>query len=255
MALKKCNECGEQISGSAKACPKCGKPQTSRATKLIALLFIIAVGGAIIFPSSDEKQKTVAVRPAPETKQQPAVKLSPEEEAKRSADEEAARKKEAAERAEKMMEEARSLFGWKSGSYIDSVSGKKIYQSQARSINSFELGSPYKGQQRALLVARNHPRWGKNIFISVEKGQLICDFDNCNVSVRFDDGSVSKYKVTKPSDHSSDTLFISNHDGFVSNLVKSKQVYIELTFFREGTRTVTFMTDGFVRPSADTIKD
>ena len=50
MAMKKCKECGEEISSSAKKCPKCGKDQRNFFMKhpvlyTILILIIIAVAG------------------------------------------------------------------------------------------------------------------------------------------------------------------------------------------------------------------
>lgn len=51
MAMKKCKECGEEISSSAKKCPKCGKDQRNFFMKhpvlyKILILIIIAVAGS-----------------------------------------------------------------------------------------------------------------------------------------------------------------------------------------------------------------
>lgn len=51
MAMKKCKECGEEISSSAKKCPKCGKDQRNFFMKhpvlyTILILIIIAVVGS-----------------------------------------------------------------------------------------------------------------------------------------------------------------------------------------------------------------
>ena len=46
MAMKKCKECGEEISSSAKKCPKCGKDQRNFFMKhpiLYTILIIIVV--------------------------------------------------------------------------------------------------------------------------------------------------------------------------------------------------------------------
>ena len=42
MAMKKCKECGEEISSSAKTCPKCGKKQGG-ISKIILVLIILVV--------------------------------------------------------------------------------------------------------------------------------------------------------------------------------------------------------------------
>ena len=43
MAMKSCKECGEQVSSSAKECPKCGKDQRNFFAKHKILTFILAV--------------------------------------------------------------------------------------------------------------------------------------------------------------------------------------------------------------------
>jgi hypothetical protein len=62
MALKKCKECGHEISSNAKACPNCGKPQTKNSTigcLLIVILFIIFI---IV---SNNKTDTTKTNPEP----------------------------------------------------------------------------------------------------------------------------------------------------------------------------------------------
>lgn len=47
MAMKKCKECGEEISSSAKVCPKCGKKQKSLKGIIIATVLILIIIGAM----------------------------------------------------------------------------------------------------------------------------------------------------------------------------------------------------------------
>ncbi len=42
MAMKKCKECGEEISSSAKTCPKCGKKQGG-ISKIILILLVLVI--------------------------------------------------------------------------------------------------------------------------------------------------------------------------------------------------------------------
>lgn len=56
MALKKCKECGEQISTKADACPKCGAKsakKTSAFTWLALILIVLVVWAANMSPSSN----------------------------------------------------------------------------------------------------------------------------------------------------------------------------------------------------------
>lgn len=43
MAMKKCKECGEEVSSSAKVCPKCGKDQRNFFMKHKVITFILAI--------------------------------------------------------------------------------------------------------------------------------------------------------------------------------------------------------------------
>ncbi|MFZ1989931.1 MAG: hypothetical protein WAW96_09185 [Alphaproteobacteria bacterium] len=61
------------------------------------------------------------------------------------------------------------------------------------STNTVNFGFPYGGPQHATLTLRSHPRYGKSILLSVEKGQFICGIESCSVSVRFDDGKAKDY--------------------------------------------------------------
>lgn len=55
MALKKCKECGAEISAAAKACPKCGAPSPAQALQSLGCaltiigLIIIAIVIAVFF--------------------------------------------------------------------------------------------------------------------------------------------------------------------------------------------------------------
>lgn len=54
MAIKKCKECGAEISSSAKKCPKCGKDRTHPVLRGVLLAFlIIGVIGAAVGPSDE----------------------------------------------------------------------------------------------------------------------------------------------------------------------------------------------------------
>jgi hypothetical protein len=56
MALKKCKDCGNSVSSSAKACPQCGAPMQSRGVisslaRLFVIVFVIIPIGIAIFMS------------------------------------------------------------------------------------------------------------------------------------------------------------------------------------------------------------
>lgn len=152
----------------------------------------------------------------------------------------------AAEAESRAAEALRSAHGWQTETGADKMSNKSYVTRSALSINSFNLSFPYQGQQHARLIVRKHPRWGLDVFIEIERGQLICDFDDCTINVRFDDGPIKVFRVNKPSDHSSETFFLANVPSFVAQLTKAKKTFVELTFFQNNSHTAEFLTEGFM---------
>ncbi len=79
MALKKCKDCGEQVSTSATACPKCGAPIKKRISGCAAILVIglvLIVIGIVIRSISGPSPATPSSSSEPPTKEQVADNLA-----------------------------------------------------------------------------------------------------------------------------------------------------------------------------------
>lgn len=113
-----------------------------------------------------------------------------------------------------------------------------------RSLNEIEFGFPYQGRQRMTLMLRVHPKYGKNVILSIERGQFLCRIDGCAASVRFDQGKPETYSASEPADNSTTYLFIGNYDRFLTGLRKSKKVSVEAQFYQEGSPVFEFDTSG-----------
>ena len=107
-----------------------------------------------------------------------------------------------------------------------------------------EMSHAHTRARSGLLELRIHPRYGKDVILSIEHGQFLCGIDPCNVIVRFDQGAPQTYTALRPADHSTTVLFIRNYDRFLANLRKSRQVYIEAQFYQEGPRVFEFDVAG-----------
>jgi hypothetical protein len=115
-----------------------------------------------------------------------------------------------------------------------------IKRATVRSLNEVEFDFPYRGPQRAELQLRSHPKYGKDVILSIDKGQFLCGFRNCQVSVRFDNGKAHNFSAVEPADHRSTTLFLRGYDRFLVSARKAKKVYIEALFYQQGTRVFEF---------------
>lgn len=141
-------------------------------------------------------------------------------------------------------QQQKAAQSWVYSDATDKMSGKPIKFADIHSSNEFSLGPPYEGAQRATLRLRTHPRFGKDVMLSISRGQFMCTSSDCSVTARFDDGKPLTFTANEPADHSSNMLFIDNHDRFVAGARKARRLLIEVRFFREGNRTMEFDVQG-----------
>jgi predicted nucleic acid-binding Zn ribbon protein len=207
MALTKCKECGHLISRSATACPNCGAKikRTSLFTKIVAVVFgFVAL---LMYLGHKSGEKYQAQQAAQQAAQREAEQIG---------------------------------LKWNYQESDEKMGRGKIKSAFVKSLNQVEFGFPYQGAQRATLQLRNHPKYGKDVILIIERGQFLCQIDVCNIAVRFGDGEPQTFRASEPTDHSTEVLFINDHDRFVANTKKVKKVYIEAQFFQEGTRVFEF---------------
>ena len=137
---------------------------------------------------------------------------------------------------------------WEYKNYEDKASGKTAFKASLLSENKINLSFPYQGSQNGTLSVRNHPRWGKNIYLKIEQGQILSidgySFDNKYFLVRFDDGDVKKWNYVGSSDQSSDIIFISNEKKFLKQLTAANKIYITINLYQDGQYTFVFDPKG-----------
>ena len=137
---------------------------------------------------------------------------------------------------------------WEYTDYIDEASGKTAYKASLLSENKINLSFPYSGSQNGTLSVRNHPRWGKDIYLKIKKGQILSidgySYDNKYFLVRFDDGDVKKWNYVGSTSQSSDIIFISNEKKFLKKLTNSNKIYITINIYQDGQNTFVFDSKG-----------
>ena len=152
-------------------------------------------------------------------------------------------KKEKAEREEKRL--AASYPKWAYRSNTEAMTSKTAKYATVRSINSLNFGFPYSGSQKATLTIRNHPTYGKDVLLSIEKGQFLCrTYSNDKVLVRFDDAKAISFRCLEPADNSSTTIFIQGYSRFVNRAKKAKKIRIQTNIYQEGAPVMEFYTKG-----------
>lgn len=216
MAMATCRECKKEVSDTAETCPNCGakSPAKGNVSTFVSVLVISGVVLGILFlgnskPSapSDDLEPVVAPEPAPP------------------------------------IDPATLIPHWNYNQFEDPMSGGTTKTAEVYSMNTFEFDSPYSGPQQALLTLRQHPRYGKDAFLTIERGQLLCrPYNDCEVTVRFGEGKPQSFSAVKPDDNSSTALFIANYQRFLRGVKGSKIVRISAPVYQEGNVVFEFDT-------------
>ena len=133
---------------------------------------------------------------------------------------------------------------WRYRSDTDKMSGNlnKYASIDANDILNFEF--PYNGGVLAWVTVRQHVGAGVEVMLNISKGQFMCGVNHCSVLIRFDDKPAFIVSASQPSDYSSTVLFLDPVQKIVAEMKQAKVMHIQATFFREGTRVMTFDVEG-----------
>ena len=135
---------------------------------------------------------------------------------------------------------------WQYSQVEDKLTLKKTYYAEVESENEVTFGFPYRGPQRARLILRTHPQFGKDVILQIERGQILCrSYDGCNVKVRFGTSTPVNFSAAGPSDNSTEVIFIRNYNSFVSKMMKADVVAIQIEVYQEGAPVFEFKVKGF----------
>lgn len=233
MAMTKCRECGAQISTKAEACPSCGAKRKSNSGcgTLIGTAVLVLVALAFIGQCSSNTSPTTSGASTSASKQHaPAAPV--------------AQLPASASPASAAAPQPGSQWNYRQD---EDPMGKGISSyALVVSNNTVNFGFPYSGAQHGTLTLRTHPRYGKDVILSIERGQFLCpSYDGCTVLVRFDDGKAINYSAAGAADNSTETIFIRGYSGFVGHLEKSKRVRISANVYQEGAPVFEFDVSGF----------
>lgn len=141
---------------------------------------------------------------------------------------------------EAAMQKTSELAAWQYNRQMDAISGKEVLTATTRSLNTLKLSTSFAGQQRAQLQFRQHPRWGLDAILSLERGQFLCGMDGCAIEARFDDSPPTSFHGAEPADQSSTALFLQPASRLLALAKKSKRLVLEATISENGAQTFEF---------------
>ena len=225
MALIKCKECGTEVSSKAETCPKCGARVAAKPMGCGTFIGVIFLGGIIVsvFSSIFSSGTESGTSSHSTSTSSPSIAQT-------------------AATSEPKLPGSQWLY--QQDNY---AMGKgTIYHAQVSSSNTVNFGFPYSGAQHATLTLRTHPRNGKDIIFSIEKGQFLCrSYGDCTVLVRFDDEQAGNYTGVEAADSSTVNIFIHNYGRLVDKMLKAKRVRISANIYQQGAPVFEFDVSGF----------
>ncbi|QQR73097.1 MAG: hypothetical protein IPJ17_16655 [Holophagales bacterium] len=173
-----------------------------------------------------------------------AAKSLPALEAEAQAAAEAERKRAELAAAEAREKELKAK--WSYSVSEDAMTGKTARSARIESENTVSFGFPYQGEQHAGLTLRDHPKYGRDVILAIEKGQFLCpSWDGCEVMIRFDDGQPQDWHASPAADNDSTVIFIRNADGFLQRMKAAKVVRVQPRIYQEGEPIFEFRVSGF----------
>lgn len=146
-------------------------------------------------------------------------------------------------RLKKPMPVRNHVSNWRCNSSLDELRGTKTKYAINESWNKHDFRFPYSGGTKLSISLRSGGISNAIMFRlnGKNKGQMLCT-TGCKAHVKFDDQKPITYNLTRPADYSHDTAFIKSKTGFLKRLKASKQVIIEMSFYKEGRRQFKFNT-------------
>lgn len=132
---------------------------------------------------------------------------------------------------------------WRYSDSTDKMTGKSESLAYIQSDNSLDLERPYHGPNMGMVTVSRHPKYGLNVTVSIDKGQVLCrSYDPCSIVVRFDDGKPQRFSALPPADHSTETVFTTNKTKFIASARKAKRILVQLPIYRNGEPVLEFST-------------
>ncbi|MCU4628262.1 hypothetical protein KTJ53_00835 [Acinetobacter variabilis] len=149
------------------------------------------------------------------------------------------------EKARSQISQPESISSWEYDESIDEMRGTKAQYAYLKSDNRIDFDFPYDGGSFLQITLRKNNNNPSDVMFAISKGQFHCNTitESCFAAIKFDNGSIQNIELAGSADHSSEIMFISHQSDvnkFIAELKSSKNLIIELPFYREGNKQFKF---------------
>jgi len=132
----------------------------------------------------------------------------------------------------------------------DDLRGTDIKYSSNASLNKKVFNFPYNKGAYLSINYRSYAVHGENgkknaktkdVYLYTTDGQFDCGYDGCYASVRFDDGKVQRFALSRSTGGRNDVLFVNDAQRFVKAVSQHKNAIIEVPFWQYGPQQFSFI--------------
>lgn len=130
---------------------------------------------------------------------------------------------------------------WEYRESVDKMTGKAGKTASIASDNSLSLDFPYAGKNHAFLIVRQHPQYGLDVMLQIQKGQILCSsYGGCPIQVKFDDEPPTRFSGTESGDRDPKTIFFQGASKFVNKATKAKKILVQVNLYQAGAPVLEF---------------
>lgn len=105
--------------------------------------------------------------------------------------------------------------------------------------------APIAPNARMRLVLRQHPKWGRSVYLLLDNATFDCKGGCATLPVSFDGAKPQHMKATIPPT-GEPALFIDDDKGFIAKMEKAESVAIDVKLKGTGVTTAKFEVGGFI---------
>lgn len=136
-------------------------------------------------------------------------------------------------------------YQWRYSEETDPMTSRVKYYAQIYSTTWLSFQFPYDGGSEVDLFIRNVDSQNE-LILRVSKGQFLSSFgSSSNMRIRFNNDEPISVSYNSASDGSTDVIFLDNPDQLIERIKKANSFIIEVAFYQEGNKLLTFAYQDF----------
>lgn len=125
---------------------------------------------------------------------------------------------------------------WEYSTAKDEMRGTEKFYAVLKSSNQVELDFPYQGGSTLTLAVRKYGKDPTDVLLFIDKGQVTCHMDGCDLAVKFDDEPVSSVHAHEATGGSTNAMFLDYPTTFIKKMKSSKHLIIEVPVYQAGDK-------------------